>query len=113
MRQALIATLNDGNVSAWVAAFTTDSVQMPPHSPANLGRESIRTWSLAFYAHFRTAFALKIDEVQVAGDWAFERGTYTITLTPKARGELLQVIGKYITIYEQEPSGAQGMGRNI
>src|SRR5215510_16197108 len=87
VRAAHIAALNDGDVHAWVAAFTDDGVQMPPNAPANLGRESIRAWSQAFLTPLRVAFTLVVDEVQMAGDWAFERGTYTITLTPKAGGE--------------------------
>jgi uncharacterized protein (TIGR02246 family) len=113
VREVHIAALNDGDVNAWVAAFTDDGVQMPPNAPANLGSESIRTWSRAFLALFRAEFALLVDEVQVAGDWAFERGTYTITLTPKAGGEPMQNIGKYITISERKPCGAWGMARDI
>jgi uncharacterized protein (TIGR02246 family) len=113
VRAAHIAALNDGDVDAWVAAFTGDGVQMPPNAPANLGMESIRAWSQAFLAPFRVEFTLVVDEVQVAGDWAFERGTYTITLTPKAGGEPMQDIGKYITIYGRQPSGAWGMARDI
>jgi uncharacterized protein (TIGR02246 family) len=113
VRERHIAALNDGDVNAWVGAFTADGVQMPPNAPANLGRESIRAWSQAFLAPFRVKFALAVDEVQVAGDWAFERGTYTITLTPKTGGEPIQDIGKYITIYERQPSRAWGMARDI
>jgi uncharacterized protein (TIGR02246 family) len=113
VRAAHIAALNDGDVNAWVAAFTNDGVQMPPNAPANLGRESIRAWSQAFLAPFRVEFTLAVDEVQVGGDWAFERGTYTITLTPKAGGEPLQDIGKYLTIYQRQPDGAWGMARDI
>jgi uncharacterized protein (TIGR02246 family) len=113
VREAHIAAVNDGDVNAWVAAFTADGVQMPPNAPANFGRESIRTWSQDFLALFRAEFALLVDEVQVAGDWAFERGTYTVILTPKARGEPIQERGKYITIYERQPGGAWGMARDI
>jgi uncharacterized protein (TIGR02246 family) len=113
VREAHIAALNAGDVDAWVAAFTNDGVQMPPNAPANLGSESIRVWSQAFLAPFRTEFTLLVDEVQVAGDWAFERGTYKITLTPKAGGEPIQDIGKYITIYERQPGAAWGMARDI
>ena len=101
VREAHITALNDGDVNAWVAAFTDDGVQMPPNAPANLGRESIRAWSQAFFAPFRVEGTLLVDEVQVSGDWAFERGTYTITLTPKAGGEPMQDIGKDLTIYER------------
>ena len=113
VREAHIAAVNDGDVNAWVAAFTADGVQMPPNAPANFGRESIRTWSQGFLALFRAEFALSVDEVQVAGDWAFERGTYTIILTPKAGCEPMQEMGKYITIYERELGGAWGMARDI
>jgi len=93
VREGHIAALNNGDVSAWVGAFTADGVQMPPNAPANLGRESIRAWSQAFLAPFRVEFALAVDEVQVAGDWAFERGTYTITLTPKLGVSLYRTLG--------------------
>lgn len=49
----------------------------------------------------------------MVGDWAFERGSYKITLTPKGGGEPIQDIGKYITIYERQPGGTWGMARDI
>lgn len=113
VREAHIAALNDGDVNAWVGAFTADGVQMPPNAPANLGGESIRAWSQAFLAPFRVDFALLVDEVHVAGDWAFERGTYTITLTPKTGGEPIRDNGKHITIYKRQPNGAWGIARDI
>ena len=113
VREAHIAALNDGNADSWVAAFTDDGVQMPPNAPANLGSESIRAWSQAFLEPFRVQFRLFVDEVRVAGGWAFERGTYKITLTPKAGGEPIQDIGKYITIYERQPGGGWEIARDI
>ena len=113
VRAAHIAALNEGDVDAWVAAFSDEGVQMPPNAPANLGSESIRAWSQALLAPFRVQFTLFVDEVRVAGGWAFERGTYKINLTPKAGGEPIQDIGKYITIYEGQPGGAWKMARDI
>ncbi len=113
VREAHVAALNNGDADAWVAAFTDDGVQMPPNAPANLGSESIRAWSRAFLAPLLVQFALVVDEVQLAGGWAFERGTYKISLTPKAGGEPMQDIGKYITIYERQPGGTWGIARDI
>jgi ketosteroid isomerase-like protein len=71
-----------------VACFTADAVQMPPNAPANVGAENIRAWSGGMLAAFGVKFALSPEEVQPAGpEWAFERGTYTITLTPKTGDE--------------------------
>lgn len=94
VRERHIAAFNDGDVNAWVGAFTADGVQSPPpNAPASLGRESIRAWSQALIAAFLVNFALAVDEVQVPGDWAFERGTYTINLTPKTAVSLSSTWG--------------------
>ena len=113
-REAHIAALNDGEADAWVACFAADAVQMPPNSPPNVGADSIRAWSGGLLAAFRPEFSLLPDEVQLAGaDWAFERGTYTITLTPRAGGEPIRDVGKYITIYQRQADEAWVMARDI
>ena len=113
-REAHIAALNDGEADAWVACFAADAVQMPPNSPPNVGADSIRAWSAGLLAAFRPEFSLLPDEVQLAGaDWAFERGTYTIALTPKAGGEPIRDVGKYITIYQRQADEPWVMARDI
>jgi uncharacterized protein (TIGR02246 family) len=113
-RETHIAALNAGEADAWVACFAADAVQMPPNSPPNVGADSIRAWSGGLLAAFRPEFSLLPDEVQLAdADWAFERGTYTITLTPKAGGEPIRDVGKYITIYQRRADEAWVMARDI
>jgi ketosteroid isomerase-like protein len=58
-------------------------------------------------------FALAVDEVRVSGEWAFEKGNFTISLTSKAGGPPMQDIGKYLTIYQRKPGGAWRMARDI
>jgi uncharacterized protein (TIGR02246 family) len=113
VREALVAALNQGNVDAWARVFSEDAVQMPPNAPANVGRARIRTWSQAFLDAFRAEFALEVAEVRVAADWAFERGTYRIRVTPRAGGEAFQDTGKYIAIYQMQADGAWLMARDI
>jgi uncharacterized protein (TIGR02246 family) len=113
VREAHIAALNPGNVDAFVGVFSEDAVQMPPNAPANVGRAMIRAWIIAFLDLFRVEFALEVAEVRVAGDWAFERGAYRIGLSPKAGGEAIQDVGKYITIYQKQADGAWLTARDI
>jgi uncharacterized protein (TIGR02246 family) len=113
VRDAHVAALNGGDAEAWVAQFTDDGVQMPPNAPANVGRTMIGSWSQAFLAQFRLQFALAVDEVRVLGEWAFERGGYTISLHPKAGGPPMQDIGKYITVYQRKPGDTWRMARDI
>jgi uncharacterized protein (TIGR02246 family) len=114
LREAHLAALNDGDADAWTACFSADAVQMPPNYPANVGTEAIRGWSGGMLAAFRAEFSLAPDDVQPAGaDWAFESGTYTITLTPRAGGDTMRDAGKYITVYQRQADGAWLMARDI
>jgi uncharacterized protein (TIGR02246 family) len=113
VRDAHVAALNACDAEAWVAQFTDDGVQMPPNAHANVGRTMIGSWSQAFLAQFRLQFALAVDEVRVLGEWAFERGGYTIRLHPKAGGPPIQDSGKYITVYQRKPGDTWRMARDI
>jgi uncharacterized protein (TIGR02246 family) len=113
VRNAHVAALTAGDARAWVAQFTDDAVQMPPNAPANVGAANIASWSQAFLDQFRVRFALAVDEVRVSGEWAFERGTYTIGLTAKAGGPAMQEIGKYLTVYQRKPGNTWRMARDI
>ena len=113
-RDAHVAALNANDPDAWAACFAPDAVQMPPNDPPNIGTENIRAWSDGMLAAFRAEFSLDTDEVELAGDdWAFERGTYAIALTPKAGGDQIRDTGKYITIYSRQPDHSWLMARDI
>jgi uncharacterized protein (TIGR02246 family) len=113
VRDVHVAALNAGDAEAWAAQFTDDAVQLPPNAPANVGRTMIGSWSKGFLAQFRLQFALAVDEVRVLGEWAFERGRYTISLNLKAGGPPMQDIGKYITVYQKKPGDTWRMARDI
>jgi len=113
VRDAHVAALNSGNAGAWAEQFTEDGVQMPPNAPANVGRTMIESWSRPFLDQFRLQFALAVDEVRVLDEWAFERGGYTISLTPKAGGPPMQDIGKYVTVYQRKRGDTWRMARDI
>lgn len=113
LRDAHVASLNAGDASAWVAQFADDAVQMPPNAPANIGKVQIGSWSHAFLNQFRVHFALAVDEVRVLGEWAFETGEYTISLSPTGAGPTMQDNGKYITVYQSIPADGWKMARDI
>ena len=113
VRQTHVAAVNAGDADAWAGAFTEDGVQMPPNAPANVGRGAIRRWVHGFLTAFRAEFALSVDEVHTAGEWAIERGAYTITLTPRSGGAPMDDSGKYITIYQAQRDGTWLMARDI
>ena len=114
VRQTHVAAVNSTNAEAWVTMFTEDGVQMPPFAPANIGKKMMINWIRGFLDLFGLeGFALSVAELQIKGDWAFERGTYTIKFTHKPSGNVIPDVGKYITIWQRLPDGAWGMARDI
>lgn len=113
LREAHVAAVNSGDAEAWADCFTDDGVQMPPYFAANTGNAAIRGWCKGFMSMFGSQFSLTVEEVQVADEWAFERGLYEITLTPKAGGGPMKDKGKYITLYRRLADGAWKMARDI
>jgi uncharacterized protein (TIGR02246 family) len=112
-RGAHVSAVNAGDAAGWAALFAGDGVQMPPNMPANTGKEAILQWVQGFCAAFWTEFALSVEEVHAAEGWAFERGTYTITLTHRASGSPMRENGKYITVYQAQPDGTWLMARDM
>ncbi len=113
LRGVHVAALDAGDANTWATCFTDDAVQMPPHFGANAGKAAIQSWSTGFLKMFACRFSLSVEEVRDAGDWAFERGRYKITLTPRAGGESVDDIGKYITIYQRQSDGSWKIARDI
>lgn len=113
-RDRHIAALNANDAEGWARCFAADAVQMPPNDAANVGIADIRAWSTGMLAACRAEFSLDVDEVELIGDsWAFERGRYTIALTPIASGAPMRDRGKYVTIYGCQHDGAWLIARDI
>ena len=94
--------------------MTDDAVIMPPNEPKIGGKEAIRSWIESFFAPFKNYHLIcSLEEVQVEGNWAFILGQYRLTLTPKAGGEVIDNIGKFIDILEQQPNGDWKLAREI
>ncbi|MFQ5962467.1 MAG: YybH family protein [Candidatus Methylomirabilales bacterium] len=87
VRETHDAAVNAGDLEAYLAVFAEDAVLMPPNEPPVLGKEATRAWGQGLFSQFSFEETMSSEEVVVAGDWGFDRGTYTIRPTPKVGGE--------------------------
>ena len=88
------------------ALFSEKGVRMPQGGPTTIGQP-------AHEAAYRQEFAdlwqtqcdvvIQTDEVMVAGEYAFARGTDT--LTQHENGKIVQYTGKWMATYRQEADG--------
>lgn len=107
-----IAAVNSGDAAAVTATFTDDGIGMPPNQAAREGKQAIQANYEAMFKAYTVKFAPTPLETQVAGDWAYGRGNYTWTATPKS-GKPLEDSGKYLNILKRQSDGSWKVYRLI
>ena len=113
LRDEFIALDNAGDAAGLASLYTNDAVLMPPNQAAVTGNQAIESGFQTTFDQFTIEFTLAPDEVEVVGDWAFDRGTYMIALTPKADGEPMEDRGKYIVILRRQADGCWKIARDM
>jgi uncharacterized protein (TIGR02246 family) len=100
-------TANAGDLEGWLSLHADNVVKMPPDAPAIFGIEALRANFQPAFENFNTNCVIYPEETQVDGDMGFARGTYSISITPKAGGETIDVMkdGKYLTICKRQADG--------
>jgi ketosteroid isomerase-like protein len=94
----------DADWDAWAAAhYAPDAMLLPPNGPAVQGRKAIAEYLASFppITHFEV---VDLDVVG-AGDLAYIRGTYDMTLSPPD-GPSFRDVGKYIEIWRRQADGS-------
>jgi uncharacterized protein (TIGR02246 family) len=113
MRRQWVDVVNAGDVDRYTRMLTHDAVWIPPGEPAVEGREAIREWLEPLFDRYSYRFALRGSRVQLAGDWAVERGAFASRLTRKSGGEPQKNRGTYIVLWRQNESGEWRIERYI
>jgi len=94
--------VNTDDFDLWISLWEDDGIQMPPDAPAVFGKEQILVVNERKFEPFEVNMTINNEEVRIDGDLAFSRGAYTASLTPKAGGDTVNLIGKYLTILKKQ-----------
>lgn len=87
---------------------------MEPDAPAIFGKQPIHAYYKTPFEQFNINVAIYNEtEIQVADDWAFSRGTYTLSLNPKAGGPTTYIDGKWLDILKRQANGSWKIFRDI
>ena len=99
---------NAGDFARLTDIFADDLIDMSMGSRTRRGNDA-RTHFVSrvreTHANFRPHLEIHIDEIQVAGDWAFEYGNLQVTLTPRVSGEKSFVRQRYLVIWRHQTNG--------
>ena len=114
VRDEWVAAFKTGDAAASVTAHAEDAMWMPPNEPVLSGKEAIISRNESMFDQYAMEeFSLSSEEVVVAGDWAFDRGTGKYTLTPRGEGEPIEDIPKYVAILKKQPDNSWKYARWI
>ena len=105
-RYAKTETAKDAD--EWAAISTADAVMMPAGGDPVEGRAALVAWAKQIAPG--ETLETRIDEIRGHGNVAVERGTFTATVpgaTPQKVG------GRYLVVWERQPSGSWQITRNI
>jgi uncharacterized protein (TIGR02246 family) len=91
------AAMQKGDAAALAALYTPDAEMFPPNAQVVSGRDAIQKLWQSFIDGGVTSLKLTTRDVQSAGDWAWESGTYDLA------GKDGQSVdnGKYVVVWKQ------------
>ena len=112
LRDQYATAFNASDAAAVAATFADDGIEMIPNQAAVEGKQAIQGYYEAMFKGSSAKTAAAPLETQVAGDWAYVRGTLTATVTPKS-GKPMEESGKYLFIVKRQPDGAWKIYRDI
>lgn len=93
-----------------VALFADDATVLPPNQAAVQGRAAIQAWMEA--SPPLSNFQSQLLEIEGRGDLAYDRGTYSLTVTPVGAAPI-EVRGKYLSILRKQADGSWKFQRDI
>lgn len=87
------------------AFYAKNAVLLPPNRPAVEGRDNIRGFLRGLVDSGLTSIKLETTTVASAGDLAYGRGRYTLSIQPSG-GAPVTDMGKYVVVYHRQAGGA-------
>lgn len=101
------AAWSSGDAAAVADFYAPDAVVFPAAAAPLAGPAAIEAAFGAVFRHFRVEGSSEIVELEIAGNWAYVRGTYTTRMRPKdGTGPGEDDRGAWLWIVKRQPDGA-------
>jgi uncharacterized protein (TIGR02246 family) len=106
-----IDAVNAGDLVRLLAVMAGDVVFLSP-GQAPLGRDEFSPGFSAAHQQSRIDCVSELEEVVVVGEVAYTRARDSLSVTPRAGGEAMQLAGHRITLYPKQPDGRWVLARD-
>ncbi len=102
-----MAAMKASDAAALAAVLTEDVVFCPPHEPTRTGKPEVQAWARDLFDQIKTERVSVSDRnVVVAGNWAFETGSFVWAVSPVQGGETTEDRGRFLAIWQRQPDGS-------
>jgi ketosteroid isomerase-like protein len=108
-----LRAINAGDAVALSRLTDAGHIMIAPNRPLIDGKEANDTANAGAFARFRIEEAWMPVETVIAGDMAYQRGTFTVAATPRTGGETRHTHGNFLRIYRRQADGSWQMTRDM
>jgi uncharacterized protein (TIGR02246 family) len=106
MRQGYQTAFNAGDAAGVAAYLTADAYDMENGIPTMVGNSAVQEGLTANFQQNNAQIEITSQKTDVDGDIAYDRGTYRITMTPKAGGAAMTEEGRYLVVAKRQADGS-------
>lgn len=113
-RNEYVSAWRDADATRIASLYTDDALVLYPNQPAVEGKTAILTYFKSFFSEFpKNDFDLTSAEIEIAGSWAFDRGSFKWKGVPRGGGEALLDHGKYLVVLRRQADGSWKVFRDM
>ena len=94
-----------GDLPAVQALMEENVVFLQPGQQPMRGQDAFATGFHAAFERFRFEIVSDVQEIEVAGDWAYCWNHLTVTLTPRPEGSPMRRSGNVLSVFHKKPEG--------
>ena len=109
-----LAAVKAKDITRLINMVAEDCIFLPPGHPPIRGRQAVEAMYNTFFPQFSSVEQrATLDEIEVAGDWAFAWGAESFDLVPLAGSQPIHMEGKAMSILQRQSDGTWKFARGI
>ena len=103
-----------GDLTPFLTIFADDVVVMPNNDTTIFGKAELKAWWEEYFESFRITSSVETErELTVAGDQAFERQGFSVTIVPKRRGAKIRDDVRSLMVWKRNAAGDWKIAQQI
>jgi uncharacterized protein (TIGR02246 family) len=112
-RAAFMKAYEAGDAAAIGRLYMPEAISESNNQPSLVGRDAIVASLAGMFAQVSVTTTLTPTETRTLGNVGLDRGTYTVTVTPKAGAPPSTSEGRYMVIYVKDTDGTWRVSRDM